>query len=171
MAESSKSSKGSTAGLLIVGGGVLAAAIFFGRKYISKLMNLEIESKLISVDKSQSTSEYTVIRLIMDVYNPNKEDIRFKTFSGNIYSDGKRIANIDRYKEEKLIFKGRENTAMRLKVKLPNAKLGVFFLESLSNLLGGKTKKIPIKLIGKLEVEDLAPLPVDKDLSIDLMGA
>jgi LEA14-like dessication related protein len=159
--------KGKT--LVIVGLSLVAAVVAaFGiKKLISKLQSLSVTIYSASVDAQASNVNTTSVKLRIDIYNPNTEAVKFVSFLGNILYNGTNIANIDPYTNTMLTLNPRQSTSLNLRVNLPNGKLGTSFLDSITDLLNGGLKKIPITMVGELKAEGMT-VPVNKDLSINL---
>lgn len=143
------------------------AAIFTFVNRGRKFQDLQISFAGIDTDGDLIKTER--IKLKLSVYNPNVSDVAPIGLKGNVYYQGKRIADIDEKFNGGKSFKARENSTFTTSIKLSLLTIGLQAAKILwDNIKGGKQKiSTEFQVKGFLSFDTLKNLPFDTKLNLN----
>jgi LEA14-like dessication related protein len=156
-----------TGTIILIGAGAIAAYTLYDSG--TKLMNLEPSFKSVAVDKAKSglKSGNIVLKLVLNVYNPNERPVKFKKLVADIFYKGSRISAIDPLTSESIVFEPRKESPLALKLSVPQLSLVSEFAAQVLNAIKPNSAPTSTKLtfVGTMYAEGLK-IPFNQEIDL-----
>lgn len=153
--------------------GLITIAIIGGVAYYllksgKQLQNLEVANIDGSIDKGNTGLEKTTLKMAVDIYNPNMQNIPFKSIFADIYYNTDRVTSINVTPKTAIVLKARTTTKIPFSFSIKNLGLANNVLQFISDMIDnsrGTDSKTDLIVKGQLKA-DVFTIPINKTIDL-----
>jgi LEA14-like dessication related protein len=147
---------------------IVGGVAYFLLKSGKQLQKLELANFDGNIDKDKTNLEKTTLKMSVDIYNPNTQNIPFKSIFADIYYNADRVTSINVTPKTAINLKARSTTKIPFSFSIKNLGLANNVLQFISDMIDnsrGTEVKTNLTVKGQLKA-DIFTIPIDETIDL-----